>query len=72
LRALAVCREQSLAKAAPDTIRRGRLDGNGRDDRVGHVSAPVRDRDASPGSKIPALYAANLVRIFDAGRYRPQ
>ena len=34
LRSLAVCREQSLAKAAPDAIRRGRLDGNGRDDRI--------------------------------------
>jgi hypothetical protein len=33
LRAPAVCREQSLAQAAPDAFRRGSLDGNGLDDR---------------------------------------
>jgi hypothetical protein len=37
LSALAVCREQFLAKAAPDTVRRGRLDGNGPDDRLAEM-----------------------------------
>jgi len=50
LRAPAVCREQSLAQAAPDAIRCGRLDGNGLDDR--ETARPCR-RIAQGGE--PAL-----------------
>ena len=43
---LAVCREQSLAKAAPDTFRRGRLDDNGRDDRLKPITHLRKLEDA--------------------------
>jgi hypothetical protein len=57
LRALAVCREQSLAKAALDTIRRGRLVGNRPGDRLKSRARQVRwsvlFRLISPARTVP-------------------